>query len=65
MSAIKPANKSADQVEIGRVVGLSLAGLWLALSLIAALAVAQELESTAVAAIESGEISTPVAAARN
>jgi hypothetical protein len=65
MSAIKPANKSADQGEIGRVVGLSLAGLWLAVSLLAALAVAQEPESTAVAAIESGTISTPVASARN
>lgn len=65
MPVSKPVNKSADQGKIGRVVGLSLAGLWLAVSLIAAIAVAQEPLITEVAAIESGEVSAPVVSTRN
>jgi hypothetical protein len=58
-------SQAADQGKIGRVVGLSLAGLWLAVSMMAAIADATKAENTAVATIESSEISADVLAASN
>jgi hypothetical protein len=58
-------SQSADQGKIGRVVGLTLAGIWLAVSLMAAIADTTEAENTAVAALESSEISADVLAASN
>jgi hypothetical protein len=58
-------SQSADQGKIGRVVGFSLAGLWLAMSIMAAIADTTETENTAVAAIESSEISADVLATSN
>ena len=60
------ASHTADQGKIGRVVGLSLAGLWLAVSMMAAIADAPDTDAgSAVAAVENTETSAKVIAASN
>jgi hypothetical protein len=60
------ASHFADQEKIGRVVGLSLAGLWLAVSMMAAIADAADTGAgSAVAAVENKETSAKVVAASN
>ena len=61
-----PSSPSADQGKIGRVVGLSLAGLWLAVSMMAAIADTPDTNAgSTVAAAENTETSGKVIAASN
>lgn len=55
-----PSSPSADQGKIGRVVGLSLAGVWLAVSMMAAIADTPDIGGSTVVAIESSQLSPDV-----
>jgi hypothetical protein len=59
------ASHSADQGKIGRVVGLSLAGLWLAVSMMAAIADTPDTDVGSATTVENPETSTKVIAASN